>query len=68
MKTTDFNDLQRGDIVKHKSDYHLYVVTGNYGGRATAVRSVDMTNPIEWVLVRKSTTKTDGGIPTDAGR
>lgn len=28
--------------------------TGNYAGRATAVKSVDLTNPYEWNLEQKA--------------
>jgi hypothetical protein len=44
--------LQPGDLVCHKSNRtQVYVVTGNYGDRVTAVRSVDVTNEIEWERV-----------------
>ena len=31
-----------------------FMVTDNFGERVTAVRTVDITNPLEWVLVQKS--------------
>jgi hypothetical protein len=42
--------LKPGDLVRHISEAmpHTYVVTGNYGGRVTAVCSVDLTNAPEW--------------------
>jgi hypothetical protein len=42
--------LKPGDLVRHISEAmpHTYVVTGNYGGRVTAVCSVDLTNASEW--------------------
>jgi hypothetical protein len=41
--------LSVGDVVRHCADKDTtYVVTANYGGRVTAVRSVDITNPEEW--------------------
>lgn len=46
--------LQRGDIVQPHGDSRTFVVTANYGGRVTAVASVDMTNPTEWELVLKA--------------
>ena len=46
--------LERGDIVKHIGNSQTFVVTGNYGGRVTAVATVDITNLTEWELVLKS--------------
>lgn len=48
MTLDEFTRLKMGDIVSHRSFPGVFVVTGNYGGRATAVRTVDMTNPSEW--------------------
>ena len=56
MKQTDFDNLDRGDIVRSAASGAIYIVTGNYGDRVTAVKTVDMTNPIEWELVVKSET------------
>jgi len=54
MTEEQFRKLRDGDIVRHKSEGSLpYIVTGNYGGRVTAVRSQDMTNPIEWDLIEQ---------------
>ena len=62
MTEYEFMCLQTGDIVRQKStgdtleDWlkNSYVVTANYGGRVTAVRTVDITNPGEWDLIAKS--------------
>lgn len=51
MNKIEFERLKIGDIVQHVCDDKSYVVTGNYGGRVTAVGSVDMTNPDEWRLL-----------------
>lgn len=53
MTPEQFKKLKRGDYVRHVSPiyYPTYVVMGNYGDHVTAVRTVDMTNPAEWVLV-----------------
>lgn len=40
--------------MKHHSDSRTFVVTGNYGGRVTAVATVDITNPPEWKVVLKA--------------
>lgn len=61
MTEEEFQMLQTGDIVRPMSGPHSYVVTGNYGGRVTAVRTVDMTNPPEWALIRKA--KHEGRYP-----
>lgn len=45
-------DLEAGDIVKHKGDGPAYIVTANYGDRVTAVRTVDLTNAIEWEVLK----------------
>ena len=52
MTPEQFKYLNRGDIIRHKrlgSD--TYVVDANYGGRVTAVKTIDVTNPIEWDVV-----------------
>jgi hypothetical protein len=51
----DLATLDVGDIIRHACDHQTYVVTSNYGDRVTAVQTVDVTNPIEWVLVSKVT-------------
>lgn len=53
MSPMQFVRLKVGDLIRHKSDHKAYVVSGNYGDRVTAVRTVDMTNPSEWALVRE---------------
>lgn len=48
-------DLQPGDIVRHRvAGDKSYVVTANYGDRITAVHTVDITNPAEWVVLKNS--------------
>lgn len=51
MDEKTMKDLKRGDFVKHTLGHKIYVVTGNYGGRVTAVLSADITNPSEWEQV-----------------
>lgn len=51
MKYTEFLKLSPGDIVRGKLSERTFVVTANYGGRVTAVDSVDITNPNEWDLL-----------------
>lgn len=51
MTDEDFKNLKPGDLVKHPFLEHPYVVTANLGNRVTAVRTVDLTTPAEWVKV-----------------
>ncbi len=51
MNIDEMKSLDVGDIIKHAGTGNsCYVVTGNYGGRVTAVKTVDVTNPSEWIL------------------
>lgn len=54
MDIDALRDLSKGDIVKSAVTGETYVVTGNYGDRVTAVKTVDIINPGEWVLVVKA--------------
>ncbi len=54
MTQEEFNSLAPGDVVKHVLGGYDYIVTANYGDRVTAVRTIDMTNPSEWVLIIKA--------------
>lgn len=45
------SDLQRGDIIRHKGEGDSLLVAAIYPKRATAIRTVDVTNPAEWELV-----------------
>lgn len=48
----NIKNLQAGSIVRHKNGSVSYVVTANYGNRATAVRTIDITNPSEWEILK----------------
>lgn len=50
MTRDELRALKPGDIIRNASGLG-YVVTDNTGSRATAVRTVDVTNPDEWTLV-----------------
>lgn len=52
-KDLDFNTLKRGDIIRNKGSKNSYVVASNYGNRATAVNTVDVTNKIEWKVLKR---------------
>jgi hypothetical protein len=58
MTYQELGELGPGDIIGHASgDGISYIVTANYGDRVTAVRTVDITNPGEWMIVRKAGTR-----------
>ena len=61
MTHEELKTLQVGDVVRHVSQAGSFTVTGTYGDRATAVRTVDVTNPSEWLLFRKL----DEPVPVD---
>lgn len=54
-------ELQPGDIIRHKCGSDAYVVTANYGGRVTAVRSQDVTCAGEWLVMRDRNDGEDDG-------
>lgn len=57
MDSDDLENLQPGDTVEHISTEQIYIVTANYWNRATAVQTVDITNPVEWKIVSKVETR-----------
>lgn len=61
MNEEEFGNLNTGDMVRRKSDHanEIWLVTGNYGGRITAVRTMDLTNPSEWDLMMKAQYQND---------
>jgi hypothetical protein len=48
------SSLSRGDIIRHASHSRTYLVTATFGDRATAVATMDITNPSEWILVERA--------------
>lgn len=46
-------DIAHGDVLRHRGSDVAYLVTGNYGDRVTAVRTVDVANPCEWLVMRE---------------
>lgn len=60
MTSEEMKQLNVGDLIRHAGvSPHGLVVTGNYGNHITAVRTVDISNPIEWILVAKASHKFD---------
>jgi len=47
----EMSSFKRGRIARHKHSGNSYVVDANYGNRATATRTVEITNPEEWEIV-----------------
>ena len=45
-------DLIPGDIVQNKGSGNAYVVVSNVRGKVVAVRTVEISNTQEWLLVR----------------
>lgn len=58
MTKEEMKNLKTGDIVQSSVTGLGFVVTANYGGRVTAVCTVDITNPSEWNLIQKAVTDT----------
>lgn len=52
----NINDLKIGEIIRSRSKELTYIVTANYGTRVTAVRTADVTNAIEWEVLRSEHT------------
>lgn len=53
MSEAQFAQLSCGDIVRHATG-ETWVIMANYGGRMTAVRTMDIHNRTEWQLLFKS--------------
>jgi len=53
IEIEELGELERGDIVKHKMSKKTYVVDGNYGSSVTAVSTIDIGNPKEWLKLKK---------------
>ncbi len=51
MKKEQFDNLKRGDIIRHKGDPESYVIEATHNRGYVAVRTIDVTNPSEWVKV-----------------
>ena len=49
---TSIRELQRGDIVRHQCVGDSYVVEHIDGDTAIGVRTISITNPDEWELVK----------------
>lgn len=46
------SELKEGDTIRGRMSGWAYTVHGTYGDRATAVRTVDVTNPSDWEVYR----------------
>lgn len=49
---SSISELVEGDTVRHEGSMVSYLVHGVYGTRASAVRTVDITNPAEWRVLK----------------
>jgi hypothetical protein len=68
MTRDEFLKLQPGDIVRHVLGESSFIVTVNYGTHVTAVRTADLTNPEEWLLIQKAKTATGPHIHIDQAK
>ena len=57
MLHSTFTHLHEGDLVRHVNGQAIYVVHANYGDHVTAVRTVDISNEAEWLLIYKASHK-----------
>lgn len=60
MTKDQMRALRPGDVVQSLHTGLAYVVTGNYGNRVTAVRTADISNPVEWGLIESTETDEKG--------
>lgn len=56
----DVSDLRTGDVIRHRGSSDCYIVAATFGKRATAIRTVDVTNNCEWRRVLKPNYKATG--------
>lgn len=54
LTASEMKGLEVGDILQGQHSNQIWIVTGNYGDRATAVCSADITNPAGFKLLRKA--------------
>ena len=56
VQVRDVRELREGDIVRHvgSGPGSGYVVLGNYGTYALAVRHAHISNPDEWLVLRET--------------
>jgi hypothetical protein len=52
IQIKSISELKTGDVIRHKTSQKSYLVTDCFGSRATAVRTVDITNPGEWEVMK----------------
>ena len=45
------DELKPGMTVRHKGSSDAYLIHDCYGNRATGVRTIDITNPVEWEII-----------------
>ncbi len=48
-------NLKVGDIVRHVDSAHSMVITDDYGDTKIAVRTTELSNGMEWILIKKHT-------------
>lgn len=61
MRKKEFDNLQRGDIVRQKTGHDSYLITQELGNaKFIGVRTISVTNPQEWDLAVKLNRRAHG--------
>lgn len=50
MTQKEFDNLRRGDIIRHTSDGESYTIEHSLKNSYIGVRTIEITNPDEWIL------------------
>ena len=53
IEIESLDELQRGDIVRHKESGRSYIVDANYSEYVIAMGTMHISNPSEWVKIEK---------------
>jgi hypothetical protein len=54
MTTKDFKSLETGDIIRHVTGGDTFIVSANYGDCVIATKTINASNPSEWILKAKA--------------
>lgn len=62
MTEKELKKLSLGDIVKSKLTGKAYIVTDNNGSRVIAIRTMEISNPIEWDIYKVAVNSINNSI------
>ena len=48
----EISELETGMVVRNKGSENAYIITANHLQHATAVRTIEITNPSEWEVLK----------------